>query len=132
MGSCAWRYQPVVARGACGQSRDLRERVRDTTIQDSGREGCAGMPGQEPEKAAKYLRVKVVDHTKAGRPAVNVKVPIGVVKWGMRMAQAFSPQMKDVHLDWDSIDAMVQEGETGKIVEVEDEAEHKTIEVWLE
>jgi hypothetical protein len=40
--------------------------------------------------------------------------------------------MRDVHLDWDSIDAMVQEGETGKIVEVEDEAEHKTIEVWLE
>ena len=30
------------------------------------------------------------------------------------------------------IDAMVHEGETGKIVEVEDEAEHKTIEVWLE
>ena len=48
------------------------------------------------------------------------------------MAQAFSPQMKDVNLDWDSIDAMVQEGETGKIVEVEDEAQHKTVEVWLE
>jgi hypothetical protein len=80
------------------------------------------MPGQEPEKAAKYLRVKVVDHTKEGRPAVNIKVPIGVVKWGMKMAQAFSPQMKDVDLDWDSIDAIVYEGETGKIVEVEDEA----------
>jgi len=47
------------------------------------------MQGQEPEKAAKYLRVKVVDHTKEGRPAVNIKVPIGVVKWGMKMAQAF-------------------------------------------
>jgi hypothetical protein len=90
------------------------------------------MQGQEPEKAAKYLRVKVVDHTKEGRPAVNIKVPVGVVKWGMKMAQAFSPQMKEVNLDWNSIDAMVQEGETGKIVEVEDEAEHKTIEVWLE
>ena len=90
------------------------------------------MPGQELEKAAKYLRVKVVDHTREGRPAVNIKVPIGVVKWGMKMAQAFSPQMKDVNLDWNSIDAMVQEGETGKIVDVEDEAEHKTIEVWLE
>ena len=90
------------------------------------------MQGQEPGKAAKYLRVKVVDHTREGRPAVNVKVPIGVVKWGMKMAQAFSPQMKDVNLDWNSIDAMVHEGETGKIVEVEDEAEHKTIEVWLE
>ena len=90
------------------------------------------MDGQEAEKAAKYLRVKVVDHTKEGRPAVNIKVPIGVVKWGMKMAQAFSPQMRDVNLDWDSIDAMVREGETGKIVEVEDEAQHKTIEVWLE
>jgi hypothetical protein len=50
----------------------------------------------------------------------------------MKMAEAFSPQMKDVNLGWNSIDAMVQEGETGKIVEVEDEAQHKTIEVWLE
>ncbi len=90
------------------------------------------MRGQESEKAARYLRVKVVDHAKEGRPAVNVKVPVGVVKWGMKMAQAFSPQMRDVDLDWDSIDAMVQEGESGKIVEVEDEAEHKTVEVWLE
>jgi hypothetical protein len=102
------------------------------TIQDGCREGGGGMHGQESEKAAKYLRVKVVDLAKEGRPAVNIKVPIGVVKWGLKMAQAFSPQMKDVDLDWDSIDAMVQEGETGKIVEVEDEAEHKTIEVWLE
>jgi hypothetical protein len=102
------------------------------TIQDSCPEGGGGMHDQEPEKATKYLRVKVVDDTKQGRPAVNIKMPIGVVKWGLKIAQAFSPQMKDVDLDWDSIDAMVQEGETGKIVEVEDEAEHKTIEVWLE
>lgn len=90
------------------------------------------MLDQELAKKAKYLRVKVVDDTKEGRPAVNIKVPLGVVKWGMKMAQAFSPQMKDVDLDWNSIDAMVQEGETGKMVEVEDEAQHKTIEVWLE
>jgi hypothetical protein len=90
------------------------------------------MTAQEQEKVAKFLRVKVVDQTKEGHPVVNVKVPIGVVKWGMKMAQAFSPQMKDVNLDWDSINAMVEEGETGKMVEVEDEAEHKTIGVWLE
>ena len=90
------------------------------------------MQVQESQKAAKYLRVRVVDHAKEGRPAVNIKVPVGVVKWGIKMAQAFSPQMKDVNLDWNSIDAMAQEGGTGKIVEVEDEAEHKTVEVWLE
>ena len=49
----------------------------------------------------------------------------------MRMAQAFSPEMKDADLDWESI-AMIQEGERGKIVEVEDEVDHKTVEVWVE
>jgi hypothetical protein len=131
-GELRWRYQSVISHDARGQAGTCGSACGDMTIQDGGQEGGAGMEGQEPEKAAKYLRVKVVDHTKQGRPAVNIKVPIGVVKWGMKMAQAFSPQMRDVHLDWNSIDAMVQEGETGKIVEVEDEAEHKTIEVWLE
>ena len=84
---------------------------------------------QAPEKKPKFLRVKVVEQ---GRPAVNIKMPIGVVKWGMKMAQTFSPQMKDANLDWDSIAAMIQEGAQGKLVEVEDEAEHKTVEVWVE
>lgn len=87
---------------------------------------------QEPKKAARSLRVKVVDNSKEGRPAVNIKVPIGLVKWGMKMAQAFSPEMKDANLDWDSINAMIDEGASGKIVDVEDEAEHKTVEVWVE
>jgi hypothetical protein len=81
---------------------------------------------------AKWLRVRVVDTTKGDHPSVNVKVPIGVAKWGMRMATKFSPQAKDLELDWDSITAMIDEGADGKIVEVEDDAEHKTIEVWVE
>ena len=87
---------------------------------------------QESEKAAHYLRVKVVDHSKEGRPAINIKVPIGVVKWGMKIAEAFSPHMRDVSLDWQSIDTMVREGAIGKLVEVEDEAQHRTVEVWLD
>jgi hypothetical protein len=34
---------------------------------------------QEPAKKAKYLLVKVVDTTKEGWPAVNIRVPIRVV-----------------------------------------------------
>jgi hypothetical protein len=81
------------------------------------------------EAAAKFLRVRVVEES---RPAVNVKVPIGVAKWGMKMAQAFSPEMKDANLDWESIMAVIQEGEQGKIVQVEDDVDHKTVEVWVE
>jgi hypothetical protein len=89
----------------------------------------SGAQAREPEKQAKLLRVRVVED---GHPTVNVKVPIGVAKWGMKVAQAFSPEMKDANLDWDSITAMIQEGEQGKIVEVEDEVDHKTVEVWVE
>jgi hypothetical protein len=77
----------------------------------------------------KRLRVRVVED---GHPTVNVKVPIGVARWGMKMAQALSPEMKDANLDWESITAIIEEGEQGKIVEVEDEADHKTVEVWVE
>jgi hypothetical protein len=84
--------------------------------------------GQQPSS----LRVRVVDHSKEGRPAVNIRVPIGVVKFGLNMAQAFSPEVRRANLDWDSISAMIQEGQLGKIVDVEDEAQQKTIEVWLE
>jgi hypothetical protein len=89
----------------------------------------SGAQDREPARKAKFLRVRVVE---AGHPAVNVKVPIGVARWGMKMAQAFSPEMKDANLDWDSITAIIQEGEQGKIVEVEDEVDHKTVEVWVE
>ena len=88
-----------------------------------------GAQDREPKQKAKRLRVRVVEH---GHPTVNVKVPIGVAKWGMKMAQAFSPEMKDANLDWESITAMIQEGEQGKIVEVEDDVDHKTVEVWVE
>ena len=89
----------------------------------------SGAKTREPDQKAKRLRVRVVEH---GHPTVNVKVPIGVAKWGMKMAQAFSPETKDTNLDWDSITAIIQEGEQGKIVEVEDEVDHKTVEVWVE
>ena len=81
---------------------------------------------------AKWIRVRVLDTTEGDHPSVNIKVPIGVAKWGMRMATKFSPETKDLALDWDSITAIIDEGADGKIVEVEDEAEHKTIEVWVE
>lgn len=88
--------------------------------------------GQRSDQKPRTLRVRVVDNSKEGHPVVNVTVPIAVVKWGMKVGQAFSPRLKDTKLDWDSINEMLEQGELGKIVDVEDEAEHKTVEVWVE
>ena len=46
----------------------------------------SGAPDRELERKAKLLRVRVVED---GHPTVNVKVPIGVAKWGMKIAQPF-------------------------------------------
>lgn len=90
------------------------------------------MAVQQAEAKPRYLRIKVVDNLKEGKPAVNVNVPIGVAKFGFRMAQSFSPEVKDSKVDWAAVQAMLDEGMIGEIVHVEDEAEHKTIDVWLE
>jgi hypothetical protein len=101
--------------------------VSDTRLAEVS--DTSGAQDRGPEKQAKFLRVRVVEDD---HPAVNVNVPIGVAKWGMKMAQTFSPGMKDADLDWESITAIIQEGERGKLVEVEDEVNHKTVEVWME
>lgn len=90
------------------------------------------MAVQQAQAKPKYLRVKVVDDLKDGRPAIRVNIPIGLAKFGLRMAQTFSPEMKNVDVDWTSVEAMLDEGVVGEVVHVEDEAEHKTIDVWLE
>ena len=89
------------------------------------------MSVQAPEKA-KLLRIKVVDTTKEGQPSVNIKMPVGLVRWGMKVGKAFSPEMKNADVDWDALSDMIEQGELGKLVEVEDEAEHKHIEIWVE
>lgn len=89
-------------------------------------------PTHEPQGPHRQLRIRVVHTDKPDRPAVNIRVPIGVVRFGMTMAQAFSPEVRKADLDWDAVIGMLDTGDLGKIVEVEDEAEHKTVEVWVE
>ena len=86
---------------------------------------------EAPQKA-KVLRIRVVDTLQDGKPAVNVNMPIGLVKFGMKMAKAFVPEMRDVDVDWDEVTKLLESGELGKIVEVEDQAEHKHVEVWVD
>ena len=91
-----------------------------------------GVAVHDGQKKARFLHVRVTDTTKPARPAVNINLPIGVARWGMKMAQTFAPQLKDANLDWDSLMAMIDEGEQGNIVHVEDEEQHKTIDVSVD
>ncbi len=86
----------------------------------------------EAKPKIKYLRVKVVDNTEEDKPTVNIRMPVGLVKFGLKMAQSFSPDVKRMNLDYDAIDKMIEEGVVGELVHVEDETEHKTIDIYVE
>jgi hypothetical protein len=86
----------------------------------------------ETQVKAKYIRIRVVDQAKDGHPAVNVRIPFGVAKFGLKMAQRFSPELKNAELDWGAIEAMIDEGMTGELVHVEDEQQSKTVDVYVE
>ena len=85
-----------------------------------------------PEETMRYLHVRVVDQLKEGHPVVNVKVPTSLVKFGLKMAQTYSPEMKNANIDWQEVAAAIDEGVLGEIAHVEDEAQHKTVDVWVE
>ncbi len=93
----------------------------------------AANEGQQtaPANEARWLHVKVIDTNGSGRP-VDVKVPIRLVKWGVKMARTFAPELKDANLDWDAITAMIADGGQGEIVHVEDQEKHQTVDVWTE
>ena len=86
---------------------------------------------QASARKAKSLRVKVVDN-RDGHQITNVTLPLGMVRWGMKMAARFAPEMKDADLDWDAIAEMIRDGQEGELVHVEDEEAHQTISVAVE
>jgi hypothetical protein len=89
------------------------------------------MPEHRAGNRPTHLRIRVVDHAKGDQPAVNVSLPIGLVRFGLRMARTFSPELKDVDIDWEVLAAAIDAGERGEIVHVEDEAQHRTVDVSL-
>lgn len=78
------------------------------------------------------MRIRVVDHDRSDNPAVDVTLPLGLVRFGLKMAKSFSPEIKDVDIDWDALAAAIDAGERGQIVHVDDEAKHQTVDVYVE
>lgn len=76
------------------------------------------------------LRVRVVEH---GRQKVNITVPLGLAKFFLGLAAKHGlkdEKLKD--LDVNEIMRQVETGLTGKIVEVNDEAEGQLVEVYVD
>lgn len=82
------------------------------------------------EDGPRWLRVRVLD-LNTGKESVRVNLPIGLVNVGMRMGARFIPDMEQESVMEDLAQALNQ-GMTGKIVDIVDEQEGQRVEIFVE
>lgn len=85
--------------------------------------------GASTGKKPKYLRVMITD-TDTGKTRVNVRLPVSLINSGMRMGARFAPEIEGLELE--DLNAWLNSGEVGQIVDIFDEEDGEHIEVFLE
>ena len=78
---------------------------------------------------ARYMRVRVTD-VSSGKTKVSVNLPLGLVDAGLNIASNFMPDM-DIDAA-DEIGTAINQGLTGKIVDIMDEEDGEHIEIYIE
>jgi len=79
--------------------------------------------------SARWFRVMVTD-TDTGKSRVNVRLPIGMVRAGMKMGMRFAPEVEG--MDLDELTEFLRTGALGKIVDVYDDDDGEHVEVFIE
>ncbi|RME08722.1 MAG: hypothetical protein D6803_00485 [Anaerolineae bacterium] len=86
--------------------------------------------GERSRLAARWLRVRVTD-MEAGQTKVNVNLPLRLVDAGLNIAAQFAP-IEDFDELAETVIEALNEGLTGKIVDVVDGEDGEHIEVFIE
>lgn len=80
-------------------------------------------------KPGKWLQMRVTD-TDTGKIRVNVRLPLGVVKAGLKMGMRFVPEAEG--LDKEELIAAIDEGAVGKVFDLYDDKDGEHVEVFIE
>ncbi|HNR66089.1 MAG TPA: hypothetical protein PKJ95_07355 [Atribacterota bacterium] len=81
-------------------------------------------------KQKKYIRINI---TKDDKPAVNIKVPFGLIRWGINIANKLGKEAgeiggKEIPIDLDELShALVDPDFYGKIIDVYDEEKNEKV-----
>lgn len=81
--------------------------------------------GQKPS----WLHVRVRDMA-SGKNKVTVNVPLGMVKYGLKIGGRFSPELNEI--DWNELEGMMNETQSGILVDVEDEEGGEHVQVYID
>jgi hypothetical protein len=80
--------------------------------------------------SGKWLRIRVTD-MRTGDSKANVKIPVSLANFGMKMAAKYAPESID-GLDMNEIIAAVKNGGEGKLMDVEDQEKGELVEILVE
>lgn len=78
---------------------------------------------------ANWFRVRVTD-LETGRTKVNVNLPFSLVRAGIKLGARFAPETEDI--EWEELIEAINEGASGKLVDVEDVEDGEKVEVFVE
>ncbi len=73
------------------------------------------------------VRVRNLD---TGKNKVSVNIPIRMFKFGLKIGRKFTDELDG--LNWNEIDGMMKNMQTGMIVEVQDEDSNEHVQVYFE
>ena len=76
-----------------------------------------------------WFRVRV-KNMETGKNKVSVNIPIRMLKLGLKIGSRFAPELEA--LDWHEIDGLMQDLQTGLLVEVQDEESNEHVRVFIE
>lgn len=78
----------------------------------------------------RWLRVRVTD-IDTGKESVRVNLPIGLVNVGLRMGARFIPDI-DQDIAMEELTEALNQGHTGKIVDLVDDEDGQRVEIFIE
>ncbi len=110
------------------EAAELLEALEDSARSEQAVPATSGetpAPGHKP----RWFRVRVTD-TDLGKPRVNVRLPLSMVSIGLKMGSRFSPEIEG--LDAGELMKLIESGEIGQIVDVQDLDDGEHVEVFLE
>jgi len=99
------------------------------TLEKSEPVGTNGEPYTPNAQRGRWMRIAVTD-VSSGKAKVNLKLPIGVVKAGIKLGAKFSPELQD--MDSAKLMEAIQEGGTGKIIDVNDAEDNEHVEIFID